>query len=320
MSKYKAMIAGIAVLAVPALSPAAVISMDADDGIGASSFNTGVNWVGDAAPSAGNDYVTGNYTLRTPANGSSYTFAGDSLTVNNNSAYSKGLLYKGTGSTGNITIDNLILNQGLISHASGTADVFNLYGTINVAGNSTLYPKQGAIRIYSDISGTAQLTIQASDAGSGNKIWIHSANNTFTGNIVNNGRLETADNSVLMFDIGANGINNNISNGGAGTQQHSMFGGDFLFDLTDASTTIGDSWTIVNTVAASTYWLSTFSVVGFTDQGSGVWTGTANGAEYEFRTGAGTGTLTVIPEPATIGMFGVVGAIMLFIRRRFFCR
>jgi hypothetical protein len=299
-------------LASPAF--AATITMSNSDGIGQSSFNSGLNWVGGLAPSAGNDYVTNDYRLRTPADGGVYTFGGDSLTINNTNGYNGGLMYKGTGSAGSLTIANLILAGGMISHANGSTDICNLYGNINVASASTLYPKQGPIHIYSVISGSSQLTIQASDGGSGNKIWIRSSANTFTGNIVNNGRLELADDANLNFVIGASGINNSISNGTLGTQQHSIFGGDFIFDLTGAGTGIGDSWQIVSTVAASTYWTETFTVVGFTAKGDNdTWLKNANGVTYQFQ--ESTGMLIVIPEPASMLLLGL-GGLMTFLRKR----
>jgi len=265
-------------------------------------------------PSAGNDYVTGDYRLRTPADGGSYVFGGDSLTVNNTNGYNGGLMYKGTGSTGSLTIANLILDGGMISHANGSTDICNLYGNIYVKSNSTLYPKQGPIHIYSVISGSAQITIQASDGGSGNKIWIHSSANTFTGNIVNNGRLELADDANLNFVIGPSGVNNSISNGTLGTQQHSIFGGDFVFDLTAAGTNVGDSWLIVNTVAASTYYTDTFTVAGFTPKGDGdTWLKNANGVFYQFQ--ESTGMLTVIPEPASMVLLGL-GGLLSVLRKR----
>lgn len=302
----------LALLVCPAF--AATISMKASDSIGQSSFNTGLNWTDGNPPSAGNDYVTGDYRLRTPADGGSYVFGGDSLTVNNTNGYNGGLMYKGTGSTGSLTIANLILDGGMISHANGSTDICNLYGNITVASDSTLYPKQGPIHLYSAIHGNATITIQASDGGSGNKIWIRSSANTFTGNIINNGRLELADDAVLNFVIGASGVNNNISNGTLGTQQHSIFGGDFVFDLTNAGTNVGDSWQIISTVAASTYYTDTFTVAGFTAKGDNdTWVKYANGVFYQFQ--ESTGMLTVIPEPATMLLLGLGGLVSVLRRK-----
>lgn len=281
---------------LPAVSSA--VTMTNNDGFGTSSFDTAGNWDSLAAPAIGNDYFTGNFVMRTPAAAGDFEFAGDSLTVDNNSAYPNGLLYKGVGSESTVTIDNLILNQGLVSTANGPADFLNLYGAINVVADSFLYPKQSAINIFSEISGTSRLTIQASDTISGplsatNKVHIHSASNTYTGNIVNNGRFETAPGSNLNFVIGVSGFNNGISNGTAGTQQHSIFGGDFDFDLTNASASLGDSWQIINTVGASTFYLDTFSVSGWTEvYPGGHWWDPTN--TYRFT--ESNGVLTVAPH------------------------
>lgn len=240
-----------------------IVTLNTSDGFGSSSLTSPRNWSNNQSPGPGNDYFTGNNILRTPTGEISLSFAGDSLTINNNSAYPNGLLYKGSGADGQITFGNLILDGGLVSTASGSNDIFNLYGNISVENDSTLYPKQGPIRIYASISGTSQITILPSDFPASNKVWIHSSTNTFTGNILNNGRLETAENSKLTFAIGASGIANSISDNGA--QQHTMFGGTFTFDLTNATSNPGDSWAIVNTTPASTFYFDTFAINGWTE-------------------------------------------------------
>ena len=62
-------------------------------------------------PHAGAAYFTSDYLLRTPLNSSnpgavtpSFTFGGTSLTVNNTNGISGGLLFKGVGATGTVTI------------------------------------------------------------------------------------------------------------------------------------------------------------------------------------------------------------------------
>ena len=316
MRTYKAIIAGVAALALPALSWADTVTLGGVDGFGASSFNSAGLWSSAAVPSAGNDYVVPDGTrMRTPADGGSYTFGGDSLTINNTTAYGDGFMYKGTGTSGTITVNNLIVDGGLISHANGTGDALNLYGGMTVAsGGARLYAKQGAINIYSAISGDGTITVMDPDSDAACKLWLCSSENTFTGNIINNGRLGLVDGANLNFVIGENGVNNGVSNG-TGAQKHVSFDGVFIFDLSAAGTTLGDSWSVITTAAASTYYGDTFVVQGFSDQGDNTWYLNNGSAEYSFD--EATGTLSVIPEPATIGLMGMFGVGMLFFRRRF---
>ncbi|HSU66192.1 MAG TPA: hypothetical protein VLJ39_04955, partial [Tepidisphaeraceae bacterium] len=73
------------------------------------SFNGDVgNWSVAGAPSAGNTYSTGAFVLRSPGNGTSYTFGGDSLSIDSGGRF----LLKGTG--GQVLTVNLILNGGLV--------------------------------------------------------------------------------------------------------------------------------------------------------------------------------------------------------------
>ncbi|MCA9240199.1 MAG: autotransporter-associated beta strand repeat-containing protein, partial [Planctomycetales bacterium] len=264
------------------------VNLTGIDALGASSFNTAGLWDNAAAPSAGNDYFVGDGArLRTPADGASYTFAGDSLTINNTTGYADGILYKGTGNTGVITVANLILDGGLISHGNGTGDVFQLDGGLTVTSDSRFYAKQGHINILSDLSGAANLEIQATDANTTTTeriVTLFGDNSGFSGSISVLGKLTAADTSTMMFDIGASGVNNTISGTGFG-----VFNGVFNFDLTGASSTPGDSWAITS-VASQTYG-ATFSVGGGFSQLGSVWT---NGT-YVFN--PGTGILSVSAPP-----------------------
>lgn len=269
---------------------AADVTLKAEDGFGVSSFNSAANWNNGLAPSAGNNYFTGQYRLRTPANGNSYTFAGDSLTINVSASPDpllKGLSYKGSGSTGSLTINNLILNGGVIVALNGSGDVCNLYGNINVVADSYIHTAQGPINVYSAIHGSYKIT----NPGSGNTscvLTFHSSANTFTGSLVNNGRFTLADNAVLNFVIGANGVSNSVS----GTGAQNAFNGDFNFDLTGAGNAPADRWAIVT--AANKSYGETFNVVGFTDEGNGIWSTFANGVTYEFD--EATGYLSVFTQ------------------------
>ncbi|MCO6046539.1 PEP-CTERM sorting domain-containing protein [Aeoliella sp. ICT_H6.2] len=279
-------------------SEAATVTTTGRDGFGASSFNSAGIWSDASAPSAGNDYIVDDEDrVRTPADGSSYTFAGDSLEItavgSGGDLNIAGLSYKGTGNTGTITVDNLILNGGSINHISGVEDIFNLGGTIDVVSDSIIYAKQGPINILSPISGSATITNPGSD-GDGRTVTLASSGNTFTGSIVNEGRFALADDAVMNFVVGASGVNNSISGGGPQT----ALDGDFVIDLSGASTNLGDNWGLVT--ASSAAYGSTFSIAGFTEAGPGIWTSSANGATYAFETA--TGSLSVVPEPSSIMM------------------
>ena len=299
-----------------AVGDAAIVTLTGIDGFGASSFNSAGLWDSGAAPSAGNDYVVPDGTrLRTPPDGNSYTFAGDSLTINNATPYGDGFMYKGTGNTGTLTIDDLILDGGLISHANGTGDICQLDGNLTVASDSRIQARQGPIYIYSDIHGTAQLHNEDTTGDINCKLWIGSSANTFTGNILTNGRLGLLDDANLNFVIGASGVNNSVSDGGS--QKHATFDGDFVFDLSGASSVMGDSWTVIDTTPESTYYGSTFTVAGFTPLGDDAWIQPIGSTGLNYKFLESTGVLSVVPEPATATMIllGISG-LALVARRR----
>jgi hypothetical protein len=303
--------AALAALAFPAMCVAANVTMNASDGIGTSSFNSAGHWDSLAAPTSGNDYFTSTFRLRTPADGNSYTFAGNSLTINATGGAPGdllGLSYKGLGTAGTLTVNNLILNGGAINHLNGIGDRFQLAGNINVAADSYIYAKQGEIDILANISGSAKITNPGSDLA-GCTLKFLSGANTFTGSIVNNGRFELADNANLNYTIGLSGVNNSFS----GTGAASLFNGDFNFNLSGAGSGIGDSWSIIT--AANSAYGSTFSVMGFSDLGGGLWDTTANGAEYQFNTANGILSVVAVPEPSTFALAGIGLAALLIFRR-----
>ncbi|TWT35272.1 hypothetical protein KOR34_01600 [Posidoniimonas corsicana] len=281
---------------------AADISLTADDGFGASSFNSAGNWSDSLAPALGNDYFTGDFRVRTPADGGSYTFGGDSLTVNNTGDPLFGLSYKGTGDTGTITVANLILDGGSINHINGGGDIFNLAGAISVVSDSVIYAKQGPINVLADLSGSATITNPGSD-DAGRTLTLQSSSNTFNGSIVNSGRFALADGANLNFVIGASGVNNSVT----GVGPETVFNGLFNFDLSGASAALGDSWMIAG--ADNQSFGDSFAVAGFTANGD-VW---SNGA---YRFSESTGVLSVVPEPASALMGIVAGLGLVTVRRK----
>jgi hypothetical protein len=295
-------LAALAALLAPALNlHAANVTLSASDILtgNQSSLDTslanGNNWAGGVVPTAGNSYFTGNFVLRTPVNNSSLTFAGDSLTINNTNDFQNGgFWYKGTGSAGTITINNLILSGGIITHQNGTGDIFRLAGNLNVATASQIFPRQGPILLSSTLTGSATLTVPGSN-GVDCILRVLSPSNTFTGNIVNNGRLEFSDNSLMNFVVGNSGVNNRISGNGALT----ALNGDLNINLTNASTTLGDSWSLVT---ANASYGSTFNILGFTEVNN-VW---RNG-NYQFS--EATGILSVAPALGDVNGDGDINQI-----------
>jgi autotransporter-associated beta strand protein len=110
--------------------------------------------------------------------------------------------------------------------------------------------------------------------------------NDYTGNtVVSEGTLELAPTGALRFQIGAGGVNNSLQGQGS-----AVLDGSFNFDLANASTNNGDSWTIVEPSLAPSYG-PTFLVNGFSGVNGGNWTNTTNGVNYVFS--QTTGVLSV---------------------------
>ncbi len=265
-------------LAAPA--GAETVNLNAGDTIGSSSFDTAGNWLPSAAPSPGNDYFVAILSLRTPPDGASHVFAGDSLTLQSGG----GMLFKGTGNTGVITFDPLILDGGLIDHASGFADVFTLDGTVNVPADSTVDARQGPVTILSEISGAGGLTVLSS--GGNGYLTTFAGAVMLDGNVMvgPNGALALAETATMTFACGAPGVNQGIL--GTGT---AVFDGTFELDLSAASTVIGDSWVLVDLATLSASFRETFQITGFTEV-DGFWTSSAGDYQFDER----TGVLTVI--------------------------
>lgn len=305
----------VVVVAMLVVAPAyaANVSLTAGDGFGSSSFNSAGNWDSVAAPTAGNDYFNATFLLRTPADTGDHTFAGDSLTITGGGlatgVNNEALMWKGSGTTAVITVDDLIIDGGQLRHGQGTGDSFTLAGNMTVGPNGANMATQGGMIIAANIAGSSTLRmLDSGNADVGRVITIASGANTFDGNIELAGsandraRLILADDANLNFVIGASGVNNSISGTGTAT-----FDGDFVFDLSGASSNAGDNWTIAS-VGSQTFG-STFGVVGFTPSGD-VW------ASGNYRFDEGTGVLSVIPEPSAMVLTLVGLALIGYCRRR----
>jgi hypothetical protein len=293
-------------------SHAADVTLTALDASGTTSFNSAGHWSNSAAPSAGNDYFTGNFLLRTPASsGYTGTFGGDSLTLNNTNGTTGGLIVKSNG-TSNITINNLIIDGGSLRDGNGGTDTINLLGAINITSKGGLLTLQETWNIQSSIRGAGNLTV--SDPG---LQLTFSGANTSTGSLIfntANSKFTLASSGAMTFTIGANLVNNAVTTSGSGAGT-ATFNGTFNFDLSGADTTLGNAWTIVGSGLTKSF-SGTFAVTGFTETNN-VWTSTDGVYQFSEATGV-LSVVSAIPEPAD---YGIAASLALFtaavaVRRR----
>jgi autotransporter-associated beta strand protein len=142
--------------------------------------------------------------------------------------------------------------------------------TFQVQGNET-----------TTVQSTAILVDKAGENGTLNKtgagtLIINSASTYSGSTTVTDGALELATNGALRFVIGGNGTNNALKGNGA-----TSVNGQFVFDLSGASTNTNSTWTIVANTLSNSYGTN-FSVSGFDGVIGGNWTNTTNGVNYVF--------------------------------------
>jgi hypothetical protein len=149
---------------------AATVTLTNSDAYGASSFNTAGQWSNHAAPASGNDYTVTGLLLRTPTNGSSYTFGGSSLTLNSAGQ----LAYKGgvSGANAAITVNSLTLGSGLVENLASTVDAPAQNFSFITAGHITLGSGGGifAVQPYNYGDGNMNqkdITVSAGISGAG---------------------------------------------------------------------------------------------------------------------------------------------------------
>ncbi|KAJ9458232.1 hypothetical protein DIPPA_06774 [Diplonema papillatum] len=164
-------------------SDAANVSMLGHDDVGVSSFISAGNWDDGAAPSAGNDYFTGPFRLRSPATTLNYTFAGDSLTVHTSEGRLFGKSVAAPVSPGQVlTINKLILNGGYVDQSGWSW--LTLMGNIEVIAESSFGASSAdTLEIMSAISGSAPLNISGPTINGGQDTGavILSAANPYSG-------------------------------------------------------------------------------------------------------------------------------------------
>jgi len=204
----------------------------------------------------------------------------------------------------------------LFDHNAATAD-FTWDGTANgngarlkmaIGGNAPLpLNTNHTLYLNLDVSGNGSINVTAGGDGTAtNGTLVLGGINTYSGNttVVADQNISLLDNAQLTFYIGANGVNNSISGTG-----NVFLDGDFLFDLTGADTTAGNTWNIVDVANLNETFTATFSVIGFSES-SDVWTS----GDWIFS--EATGILTIVPEPATFTLALLGGLGLWFASRR----
>ena len=161
---------------------AAEVAMIRGDAAATSSFNSYTNWADQLAPSAGNNYSTTNYIMRTPEGSNSVVFAGDRLTVNSNGA----LAWK---STGPLTVADLVL-EGTLGHWYGGLTGY-LYGNITVPAAriarfeaSQTENDTRIFAIYSTVSGSGNIQVTMGHSNALKQVSLLADNSGFTGRII----------------------------------------------------------------------------------------------------------------------------------------
>ena len=213
--------------------------------------------------------------------------AGSTIKISNNAD----LVYTGSGDSTDRTLK--VGNTGSVIYSKGTGALIFAGPFVNSANANKALTLRGANTDLNEIGGNLVdnganlLSLTKYDAGK----WILSGTNTYTGNTaINGGTLVFAEGGETRFVIGGAGTNNMLT--GSATV---MLDGAFRFDLSGASTTVGDAWQIVGTSLNETFG-ETFSALSTTrafSQIADTWVAVEDDATYSFS--PADGTLTVIP-------------------------
>ncbi|MFC5050396.1 PEP-CTERM sorting domain-containing protein [Rubritalea spongiae] len=274
----------------------------ADNWDSAPSFNNEADLILTNAKAVGSTY--GNMTVRSLTFDNTAT-ANQSFSVWRSATRARAFNFASSTGTAALTSNtnaNVAINGGI--HTNGTQNAVNLVNDLHITNNGT-----GTLSLNARIAGAGNISILGGDVVFG------SAQNNYTGNtFLDAGSLSLSSGSGLSFSIGANGINNGISGAGGLLS----LGGTFNLDLTGASTTLGDSWILVDATNLTETYENTFSLsstLGSFTENSGVWSISENGIGYEFSETTGLLTAVAIPEPSSTALIGL-GSLTLILRRR----
>lgn len=301
-----ALVAAILALGVLA-GQAANVSLQASDAQFTSSFTGSTNWSDGASPSAGNNYFTGVFWLRTPnptTSGNNYVFGGDSLSIDSGGRFlgKIGNNISGNTTMGTITVNNLILNGCVFDQAGANSDNSKLIvaGAVSVNAASLLGALGGTangssrfetLEFLAPISGSADLQVSGPDINAGGDTGVVklSASNPYRGTItVSNGNGNIIASSVNRI-LQLNNLNA-LSNATLNLDSAQASPVSFASGVNGGPFKVGGlagkaSQTLTDTAGAPV----TLSVGG--NNSSTVYSGALIGAGSLVKTGAGTLTL-----------------------------
>lgn len=173
-------------LVVTAASIANWIPLTGTDPAGTSGFAAPGTWQDGNPPTLGNGYFTRTFALRSPADANVYSFAGSVLSIDTGGRF----IMKGTGGQ-MLTVDNLIINGGLVDYANGGDNfIETLAGNITLQGGLTSY--MGALGssglsetlyVNSTIAGVGNLQLGGPNVNNGADVGVvvFAGTNTYTG-------------------------------------------------------------------------------------------------------------------------------------------
>jgi autotransporter-associated beta strand protein len=280
-----------AMLAVPPTQTnnPTTVTLTVADASGASSFESGLNWSDNTAPSVAHDYVVSGIgiVLRSPQDGLNHYFAGSSLTLSNGAV----LALKNTSSGNGIAVGtDLFLDNGEVADWANTSVQFSGKATVR-SGGGRLDPQGNTFTIPALIGGTGALHIKAADPAHLSGTVILSGANTYTG-----GTFIDAAHTVRLSGFGTLGASANsltFSNGIGST-----FG---TVDLNGLNLGVGNlsgaGGKILNNNATAT----TFTI-GNNNGGGGIFKGgIADGTGTIALIKTGTGTITLANSTNRLG-------------------
>lgn len=273
------------------------VTLTGSDPLGTSAFNWyGGGWSGASypgwddkyVPHTGAAYFTSDYLLRTPLDSyspggttPSFTFGGTSLTVNNTNGVSGGLLFKGVGNTGVVTIPNLILDGGYVRHASGAGDLFQLAGNVILRNSPTIDAGQGNIRVLGAVSGAGSLTKKGAYT-----LTLAGGQNTYTG-----GTVVQAGTLVLEGGGATGAIRGSLAIGSGATVKLAAVDALGWQGAAVAVSQIDIAGTLDNAVSGNNGYLASWTLTGGTISSTG-------GGTYQIRAGQGK-TITSLASSKT---------------------